>query len=797
MRLISLSLHNYRKFADAEVEFPDGVTGIIGLNGVGKSSLVEAIAWVLYGHDATRTKKEGIKRSQAPKDADCSVNLKLELNGDFYEISRALRGVNLSTDASIIVNGKALVRSSEKTTKETERLLGMDRRSFFRSFYAKQKELSILSGITPRDRKDVIIKMLRIDRLDRAIEAIKIDKKERTIKLDILRSQISDKRSLETDMKETESALSEIVSKKEAQAKIVDELTPSLENAHRELERLEGLREKEVKLRNRLVKLQTELENSESTIVALKTEIDSLAHDEKEFLKLAPAVEDLERLRNEEAELFVLSKRFSRQQSLIAQLKRDEVRKEKVESRLSAVRPEARKLEELIRTLEEAEESLESVRTGIQKVTAKNLMYQNEIEILKRQMSEIDNSRRRITKLGKDARCPTCKRHLGDDYPLVIDHFEKEKREVQQKISLREDEIEGLKKRLVKGEEMEAVKEKEVRCLRTARIDCEKRSEEETQLLIQKHEFERSLIETRNVLGQLGEVRYDEEYHAALKEKIEEKLKVQERLTAYRTKLDSRPGLQRKKEETERRREGVSEGLKEIETELNSLDYSRDAYLKTKSEFENMRERRERERGILHSIELDLRSAEDRLETMRLQMEEMSKREEEARELRGTIERLTQLVEMFVDFRLQLIQRVRPRLASLASALFERMTEGRYQGIELSEDYELSLVEEGRAYTIDRFSGGETDLANLSLRLAISELIMEATGNELSFIILDEIFGSQDIIRKGLIMDALKELSRRFRQILLITHVEEIKDSLENVIEMYEADDGVSAIRQE
>jgi exonuclease SbcC len=125
MRLVSLSLQNYRKFSDVQVEFPDGVTGIIGLNGVGKSSLVEAIAWVLYGHDATRTKKEGIKRSQASRDTDCIASLKLEISGDSYEISRALRGVNLSTDARIAVNGKEWARSADKTTREVVKLLGM------------------------------------------------------------------------------------------------------------------------------------------------------------------------------------------------------------------------------------------------------------------------------------------------------------------------------------------------------------------------------------------------------------------------------------------------------------------------------------------------------------------------------------------------------------------------------------------------------------------------------------------------------------------------------------------------
>ena len=241
----------------------------------------------------------------------------------------------------------------------------------------------------------------------------------------------------------------------------------------------------------------------------------------------------------------------------------------------------------------------------------------------------------------------------------------------------------------------------------------------------------------------------------------------------------------------------MSLDLEKVQTALESFDYSREAHLKAKQEHECMMDDLNQERAKLHSVELDLKSAEDLLERLKKNVDDVSKKEEEASVIEGEAARLTRLIGLFGDFRLQLIQKVRPRLAALASSFFERMTEGKYQGMELSEDYELSLLEEGNLYTIDRFSGGETDLANLSLRLAISELILESTGNELSFIILDEIFGSQDVIRKGLIMEALKEISRRFRQILLITHVEEIKDSLENVIEVYEGEDGVSGIRQE
>ena len=60
MRLISLEVENFLKFERLALEFPDGLTGVLGPNGVGKSSLVEAVAWALYGSPVSRTRNEGI-----------------------------------------------------------------------------------------------------------------------------------------------------------------------------------------------------------------------------------------------------------------------------------------------------------------------------------------------------------------------------------------------------------------------------------------------------------------------------------------------------------------------------------------------------------------------------------------------------------------------------------------------------------------------------------------------------------------------------------------------------------------
>lgn len=155
------------------------------------------------------------------------------------------------------------------------------------------------------------------------------------------------------------------------------------------------------------------------------------------------------------------------------------------------------------------------------------------------------------------------------------------------------------------------------------------------------------------------------------------------------------------------------------------------------------------------------------------------------------------LDEIMSSFRTYLISQIRPTLSLYASELFDQLTNGKYSEIELDENYNLIVFDNGAPYNIERFSGGEEDLANLCIRLAISEVITEKAGSIFNFIILDEIFGSQDNIRKQNIIKALSRFSSKFRQIFLITHVEEIKNFMENAITVSEEENGESKIRIE
>jgi exonuclease SbcC len=137
------------------------------------------------------------------------------------------------------------------------------------------------------------------------------------------------------------------------------------------------------------------------------------------------------------------------------------------------------------------------------------------------------------------------------------------------------------------------------------------------------------------------------------------------------------------------------------------------------------------------------------------------------------------------DFKTKLNQKVTPRISGQASNMYSIITKGKYQHIEVDNNFDFFIYDEGVKYPIERFSGGEIDLANLVLRISISRTLAELNGsNGVGFLAFDEVFGSQDESRRMMILEAFHTIKEQYRQIFLISHEIEIKEMFEKVIEL-------------
>ena len=139
-----------------------------------------------------------------------------------------------------------------------------------------------------------------------------------------------------------------------------------------------------------------------------------------------------------------------------------------------------------------------------------------------------------------------------------------------------------------------------------------------------------------------------------------------------------------------------------------------------------------------------------------------------------------ELDRALTDLRTELNATLRPDLSELASGFLRDLTNGRYTDLELDEDYGATLLDDGDPKAV--ISGGEEDVANLALRLAISQMIAERAGQPLSLLILDEIFGSLDEDRRAAVVDLLRSLADRFPQVILITHIDSVREGFDRVV---------------
>jgi DNA repair protein SbcC/Rad50 len=155
---------------------------------------------------------------------------------------------------------------------------------------------------------------------------------------------------------------------------------------------------------------------------------------------------------------------------------------------------------------------------------------------------------------------------------------------------------------------------------------------------------------------------------------------------------------------------------------------------------------------------------------------------------------------LFTQFFKSLTARARPMLEAEASALIRDLTDGRYERMEFDENFRVRLLDRfDDSYAIDRFSGGEADVASLSARVALSKIIAgRGGGSTLGFLILDEVFGSLDAGRRNNVLLALERLKRAFGQIFIISHVAEVQESaLVDEVWMLEVDEeGKSTARR-
>jgi len=255
MIFTKLTLKNFKSHKNTVIDFEPGISIIVGENGAGKSTILDAISFALFKQHSSKKIDDLVRVTKNRNSYEpMSVILEFVSNGKEYRVTRNRGSVS---KAELIVKdsdgGTTRISSGDTAvTEEIRNIVDMDGDLFLNAIYIQQGEIASLVGKTPSEKKELIGKLLRVEGLEKAWKN----------SLPLINIYENQKAELEGRTASTSELDSNLKSKKV----ILEELKIKGTNIEKEIRELEE--SKSIKGKEKL-----EMEDSKSTFDKLNTEL--------------------------------------------------------------------------------------------------------------------------------------------------------------------------------------------------------------------------------------------------------------------------------------------------------------------------------------------------------------------------------------------------------------------------------------------------------------------------------------------------------------------------------------------
>jgi DNA repair protein SbcC/Rad50 len=742
MRIISLQLRNYRVYRTLDIELPGGVVGVYGANGSGKSSLLESVMWALFGK--ARTQKQQIPSVGAS--GECSATVTFEHDGHHYVVKRSISGQAFTVKARVTLGDQVAADGPTDVDRFMQSILGMDATSFRASVFAEQKQLAAFSDQAPDKRRQMVLQLLGITPVERARDKARTEGRELQQQLDRATPLVSNLAEVESKVVEVEASLAPLI---DDAATALAKVGLAEDNALRAGQAVQALieaRAADSAIREQGASIRRQLDDVGARVESGRAELVQLDELLPQLDALDAASLTIETLQNRSAVLVSLHQA------------RD--RLEKLPMPVAVTGPSA--------------EDLAAARAAKEQCSANHAELQGRSQAATDRVSAATAEDRLTAALDGHSGCPLCGQELGTSVEQMRAHRHEELIKAQATQDAVQQQLRFAASQL--AEARKTSEKLEAQFVRSA-AEAEKVS----RIMAQRSAAQSMVEEALVVAG--GEPAPDEPQRLTADLKAAQLAATQS--ASLRAKLERRVIIEAENGRLVAQQVALTAERQVLLNKLREVSFQPEEFQRLSAAGTVSTTEAQSARRIASEAAQALAAQRARAEGAREQFDKAQAQHATLEGLRQQAAVLLRAAALLHEFRQYIVGLVGPQLETQASSLFNQLTGGEYDGLQVDPDsYELKIVDHGMALPTSRFSGSEVDLANLALRVAISEQVRFQAGGQVGLLVLDEALSSLDADRKDRTLAALAQLGGRFQQILVVTHAPEVKDLLPSAIEV-------------
>jgi exonuclease SbcC len=710
------------------------------------------------------------------------VEVDFALGAHEFRVVRGLYGAELLQDGQ----AEPIANSQQEVTTHVTRVLGMTREEFFNTYFTGQKELAVMSAMGPTDRARFLSRVLGYDKLKLAQDKLREQRSRRRAELAGLEQGLGDETELKAEFKQAQARVSEASGR-------VKQSSDAVVQARQRLDEEGPAWTKMVKIRESVLSLDSEARVAGRDVGEARREFERLDKDLAEALdartqlqgmvaeldRAGPLTEELERLERQ-------AQAAGRRRALTGQLREIGEQAERTRTRLAEIGNTDNLLDTAATAVSRARSELAEAEADGERARTAWIRDKQDAETkrqsLRDQYRDLQKQREIIVSAGPEGICPTCARPLGTEYETVLDTIDRQLEEIEidgkyfkQRVSQLSGEPEVLQDAKYRTDDAAAKVEEAVQEVARCEDRVKERGDAETEL----RRLESRLKELEQEITELPDG-YDAERHDEVRTQLRVLEPVRKKGIELQVKAERAEQLVGEAEVAEKRLSDLEARFERLKTSIEELGFSEDRFVEVRTRYKSAEQAVRDAELELASVQGDLKAAEIGRDQAKRRLKERKERETRVRTVKDDLRLHDELDRGFHDLRLELNAAMRPEIAERASVFLSDLTDARYSELELDEQYRTTVMEDGLPKPV--ISGGEEDLVNLVLRLAISQMVAERAGQPLSLLVLDEIFGGLDESRRYNVVELLRHLGLRFPQVILITHIETVRHEVDRVL---------------